>query len=331
MILKIQTPIGNYDIIIEKNILYEVKQHLNLNRKVLIITDSGVPKEYIELVKNQCQNAYLFTLPQGEKSKSFPYYQKIMQFLIENTFTRSDAIIALGGGVVGDLSGFVSSTYMRGIDFYNIPTTLLSQVDSSIGGKTAIDFMEIKNIIGTFYSPKKVLIDPNTLNTLNERQFYAGLVESIKMAATCNQDLFDLISNTTNLKDDIEQIIVQSLQIKKQVIEADVKEESIRKVLNFGHTVGHAIESYYQMEWLHGECVGVGMLYFSSLETRKKIEQVLKKFHLPIKTNIQKEDLFSLIVHDKKTNGEWIDIIYVNQIGEYQIRKIKLFDIQKYL
>ncbi len=331
MKINVQTKWGSYDILIQENLLKEVNKHLNLNRKILIVTDDGVPSEYIQIVQKQCKDAYLFTFPQGEKSKNIENYQAIMQYLIQNNFTRSDAIIAIGGGVVGDLSGFVSSTYMRGIDFYNIPTTLLSQVDSSIGGKTAIDFAGIKNIVGTFYQPKKVMIDTATLNTLSLRQVHAGLVESIKMAATMNKDLFYLIANTKDLKKDYQQIIYQSLLIKKQVVEQDEHEKNIRKVLNFGHTVGHAIESYYPMKWLHGECVGMGMLYFSSKQVYNEIEQVLKKYQLPTKIKIDVEELFSLICHDKKVNGDFIDVIYVDNIGEYKIQTLKLLEFKEYL
>ena len=189
---------------------------------------------------------------------------------------KVDAIIALGGGVVGDLSGFIASTYMRGIKFYNIPTTILSQVDYSIGGKTAIDFDHIKNIIGTFYQPHMVLIDPNTLNTLSPRQFNAGLVEAIKMACCFSKDLFNLIK-TCSLEEHIEEIIYKSLEIKKYVVTKDVLESSLRKVLNFGHTIGHGIESYYEGKLLHGECVSLGMLYFSSDSVKEELKTIYKK------------------------------------------------------
>ena len=218
MILSLDLKELSYDIVVEKGCLSIANKYLNLNRKVLIITDSGVPCEYSLMIKEQCLEGYIYTFNMGEENKCFETYKEILSYLIDKSFTRSDVIIAVGGGVVGDLSGFVASTYMRGIDFYNIPTTLLSQVDSSIGGKTAIDFNGVKNIIGAFYQPKKVLIDSNTLSTLDERLLSAGLAESIKMAATFNKELFDLIKNTNDLMDNIDEIIIESLKFYKFLI-----------------------------------------------------------------------------------------------------------------
>ena len=331
MIINVNTSSKNYDVIIEKNILEKVNNYLNLKRKVLIITDDGIPSSYVNTVKKQCLEPFVYVIKQGESSKNFENYQNILTFMIDKNFTRSDAIIAIGGGVVGDLSGFVSSTYMRGIDFYNIPTTLLSQVDSSIGGKTAIDLNGIKNIVGSFYQPSCVIIDPNTLKTLNPRQLHAGLVESIKMSVTFNIDLFNIIKKSENIFDDIEKIIYESLLIKKYVVENDEKESGLRRVLNFGHTIGHAIESYYNMNLLHGECVGLGMLFMSNETTKKQILEVLKKYNLPTTCKVDKEDFISLIAHDKKASGSKISIIYVEEIGSYKEEIINIGDLENYL
>ena len=331
MIINVNASSKNYDVIIEKNILEKVNNYLNLKRKVLIITDDGIPSSYVNTVKKQCLEPFVYVIKQGESSKNFENYQNILTFMIDKNFTRSDAIIAIGGGVVGDLSGFVSSTYMRGIDFYNIPTTLLSQVDSSIGGKTAIDLNGIKNIVGSFYQPSCVIIDPNTLKTLNPRQLHAGLVESIKMAVTFNIDLFNIIKKSENIFDDIEKIIYESLLIKKYVVENDEKESGLRRVLNFGHTIGHAIESYYNMNLLHGECVGLGMLFMSNETTKKQILEVLKKYNLPTTCKVDKEAFISLIAHDKKASGSKISIIYVEEIGSYKEEIINIGDLENYL
>ena len=170
MILTTKTSSGQYDIVINRGVLNNLKEYLNLNRKVLVVTDSGVPEVYAKTVAAQCGDGYIFTFLQGEESKNFETYQAILKQLALNGFTRSDCVMAVGGGVVGDMAGFAAATFMRGIDFYNIPTTVLSQVDSSIGGKVAIDFCGIKNIVGAFYPPKAVIIDPDTLKTLPQRQ-----------------------------------------------------------------------------------------------------------------------------------------------------------------
>ena len=243
MILPLNLGEQGYDIVVERGALSKIGEYINLNRKVLILTDSGVPEEYANTVKNMCQDGYIYVVSQGESSKSLENYQKILSFMVEKSFTRTDALVSVGGGVVGDLGGFVASSYMRGIDFYNVPTTLLSQLDSSIGGKVAVDLDGVKNIVGAFYQPKKVLIDSNTLKTLDSRQKMAGLCEGIKMAATSNSELFELIENSTNLDSDLEKIIIEGLKIKRDVVEKDPREKGLRRVLNFGHTIGHAIES----------------------------------------------------------------------------------------
>lgn len=319
MIIKVNTTQDDYDIVIEPQALDHIEEYLNLNRKVLIITDSGVPTIYSEKVLAKCKEGYIYTILEGEASKSIENFEKILGFMVEKAFTRTDAVVAVGGGVVGDLSGFVSSCYMRGIDFYNIPTTLLSQVDSSIGGKTAVDFKGVKNIVGSFYQPKKVVIDSTTLKTLSKRLCHAGLVEAIKMAAIYNEDLFSFIENSSDLEKDIDQIIYQSLLIKKDVVEKDPLEKNIRKILNFGHTFGHAIETLSNGSLYHGEAVGIGMLYFSSGDAYKRIFALLKKYELPTSTNHMINEMVDLVKHDKKASGDMISCIWVDKIGEYKI------------
>ena len=327
MKLTINCKTYSYDVIIQRNIINNVSEYLSLQRKVLILTDDGVPSEYVLKVSSQCLNPIIVTVKQGEQSKNIDNYQLVMNTLIENGFTRTDCLVSIGGGVVGDLGGFVSSTYMRGIDFYNIPTTLLSQVDSSIGGKTAIDYNGIKNIIGSFYTPKCVLIDPNTLKTLDKRQLHAGLVEAIKMACTCSSSLFEIISKSKNLENDIDEIIFQSLQIKQKIVEEDLEEKGLRRVLNFGHTLGHIIESASNYKLLHGECVGIGMLSFSSDKARKQIKKLLKKYNLPTSYDLSLKDIEEYLIHDKKKTGDYIWIVSVENIGSYELKKIKIDEL----
>ena len=327
MKLTINCKTYSYDVIIKRNILNNVSEYLSLQRKVLILTDDGVPSEYVLKISSQCLNPIIVTVKQGEQSKNIDNYQLVMKTLIEHGFTRTDCLVSIGGGVVGDLGGFISSTYMRGIDFYNIPTTLLSQVDSSIGGKTAIDYNGIKNIIGSFYTPKCVLIDPNTLKTLDKRQLHAGLVEAIKMACTCSSSLFEIISKSKNLENDIDEIIFQSLQIKQKIVEEDLEEKGLRRVLNFGHTLGHIIESASNYNLLHGECVGIGMLSFSSDKARKQIKKLLKKYNLPTSYDLSLKDIEDYLIHDKKKTGDYIWIVSVENIGSYELKKIKIDEL----
>lgn len=321
-----------YNVIVEKNSLNKIEEYLDLNRKVLILTDSGIPKEYVSKVLEKIKEGYVYEIPEGESSKSFDNFGKILDYLIEKQFTRTDCIVAVGGGVVGDLAGFVAASYMRGITFYNIPTTLLSQVDSSIGGKTAIDKNGVKNVVGAFYPPKCVVIDPVVLKTLDERQLHSGLVEAIKMGITSDKTLFELIKNSKNLFDDIEEIIVKALLVKKYVVEKDPHEKHLRKILNFGHTIGHAIESSGKFNTLlHGECVGLGMLYMVEESLKKELLTVLEKYNLPTTFEANDFDLFRYISLDKKRTGDNISIVYVTEIEHYEIKSIKLEEIKEYL
>ncbi len=330
MILRVETN-PSYDVVIERGALGNVAYLFNLDRKVLILTDDGVPFCYAQAISEVAKEAHIFVIPHGEQSKCMDSLQGILSFMLDNEFSRKDAIVAVGGGVCGDLGGFAASIYMRGIEFYNIPTTLLSMVDSSIGGKTAIDFEGYKNSIGTFYQPSKVLIDPDVLSTLDERQLHAGLVEAIKMAATFDGNLFKKIEQSNNIKDDIESIICGALLIKKRVVEEDTKESGIRKVLNFGHTIGHAIEACAQGKLLHGECVGIGMLYVTKGEAKNRIERLLLKYNIPTTWKVESDELMKYVVHDKKASNGSLDLILCNTIGSFEIKKIPVENLRNVL
>lgn len=328
MIIPVKTETSSYDIVLERGALAFAKKYLHLERKVLVVTDSGVPSEYTDRIVSECAEAVRVCFPEGEQSKNLDTFSHLLSVMIENNFTRGDCVVAVGGGVVGDISGFAASCYMRGIDFYNIPTTLLSQVDSSIGGKTAVDFKGVKNSVGTFYHPKKVIIDPNVLDTLDERQLHSGLAEIIKAAAIYDAELFSAVENTDNLKDALEKIIYRSLCIKKDVVEQDPHETGLRRVLNFGHTIGHAVEACSQGKMLHGECVAVGMIPMCGEEVRKRIKAVLKKYSLPTKSPFTSEELMPYILHDKKKTSSGINIVYVDRIGSFEIKNMSAFEIK---
>ncbi|MGI6716422.1 MAG: 3-dehydroquinate synthase [Eubacteriales bacterium] len=317
--MKLTVSLGqnSYDILVERGMLDSIGSLLNLNRRVLIITDDGVPAEYAQKVAGQSKNPFVFTIKSGEESKNIDSYKNILSYMVENNFTRTDCVVAVGGGVVGDLAGFAAATYMRGVDFYNIPTTLLSQIDSSIGGKTGINFGGFKNIVGAFYQPKRVIIDPDVLQTLPPRLFSNGLAEAIKMAATCDAKLFEIFEKE-DITGKIDEIIVKSLNIKKEVVEKDEKESGLRRVLNFGHTVGHAIESL-NTGLLHGECVALGMIPMSSPKARAKIIKALENTRLPSFYDYDAEKLIAAIAHDKKASGNNINIVYVEEIGSFKI------------
>ena len=319
----------SYDIIVEKGALQKADQYLNLDRKVLIVSDDGVPAQYASTIATFCKESYIVTLPQGENTKSFDSLQKLIKILLEKGFSRTDAVVAVGGGVIGDLSGFTAATFMRGIDFYNIPTTLLSMVDSSIGGKTAINFEGIKNCVGAFHQPKMVLVDPNVLSTLPDRQITNGLAEAIKMAATFDEELFTLIENK-DVKSHLEEIIQKSLAIKKSVVEQDEKESGLRRVLNFGHTIGHGIESFEGLHGLyHGECVALGMLPLCDKAVKERLLAIYRKVELPSDLCFDPNGVFEATTHDKKRDGDSIRIIYVPKIGSFEVQKVSISDFEK--
>ena len=330
MIIPLDLGKDSYDIILERGAIKKVGELLGIDkgRKVLVVTDTGVPAEYAETVAKGFNDSYIFTFPQGEKSKNFDTYREICEALMEHSFTRKDAVIAVGGGVVGDMAGFAAATYMRGIDFYNIPTTLLSQVDSSIGGKTAIDLGKIKNIIGAFHQPKKVIIDPDVLGTLPKRQIANGLAESIKIAANFDKDLFELFLDE-NYMDNIEKIIEGSLKIKRYVVEKDEKETGLRKVLNFGHTIGHGIEASAEFgELYHGECVALGMIPMCDENVKNKLITALKNVGLPTEYEYDKEKVYEALCHDKKSLGKSITVVKCKELGTFEFCEMTNEDLK---
>ena len=317
----------SYDILVERGILKNASEHLNLNRRALIVTDSGVPEQYAKIVAEQCKEGIIYTVEQGEASKSFDTFGKLLQTMLDHGFSRKDCVVAVGGGVVGDLSGFAASAYMRGIDFYNIPTTLLSQIDSSIGGKTAINLGGVKNIVGAFYQPKMVLIDPELLETLPQRQISNGLAEAIKMSLTSDEKLFELIENE-DIESNIDEVIIRSLNIKKSVVEQDERESGLRKILNFGHTIGHGIESSAGMASLyHGECVALGMLPMCSESIRDRVVRVLKKCNLYNTPDYSWDKIAEAAFHDKKVDGDTVTVTTVNQIGSFEMKKMRCLEV----
>ena len=313
---------NSYDIIVERGILEKAGEHINLNRRVLVVTDSGVPTIYAQTLAKHCKSPIICTVESGEASKSIETFTKLLRIMLDNDFSRKDCVVAVGGGVVGDLGGFVASLYMRGVDFYNVPTTVLSQVDSSIGGKTAVNLAGIKNIIGAFYQPKAVLVDPDTLQTLPKRQIVNGLMEAIKMGATSDKKLFDLFLEE-EWEENLDLIIEKALLVKKLVVEQDEKESHLRKILNYGHTIGHGFESAAYGRYLHGECVALGMLYMSSEEVQDQLCEIYEKleFDLPEFYTFDMEAVKEAITHDKKANHDTCSVVFVSEIGNGAIEE----------
>lgn len=313
-------------IYIERDSRLRLADYLNLDCKVMVVTDKGVPEVYQREVLEQCKEGYLFVAEQGEGTKSFPVYEQILNRLLELNFSRKDLVIALGGGVIGDLSGFVAGTFKRGMRFASIPTTTLSQIDSSIGGKVAVNVGEVKNVVGTFYHPEVVIIDLNTLKTLTPRHFHNGLVEAVKAGMIADSELFELFEKTDDVEEHLEEIITRALKVKKAVVEQDEKEQHLRKILNFGHTFGHAIESIYHLEgYYHGECVGIGMMMIlENEEIKNRLRNVLLKLEVPLEAVYDEDEVIDFIRKDKKANGEYVTIVQVEKIGESQLIPVEI-------
>ena len=317
----------SYNIYLGNDILKNSREFFGGQAKVMIISDNGVPKKYIDTVSNQFENSYVHIFSSGEKNKTIETYQEIISDLIRYNFSRSDTIIAIGGGLVSDVAGFVASSYMRGIKFYIISTTLLSAVDASIGGKTAINFNGIKNVVGAFYQPNGIIIDLETFDTLPERIFHEGFGEIIKIALTSDKHLFEMLEQDYPLED----IVYQAILNKKKIVEIDEKETNLRRILNFGHTVGHSLEALYQGEYYHGECVTMGMMYFLNDNLKIRVQKLLDKYQLPYKNNKQIDEIISYIKLDKKNDQEGIYIVEVNKIGNGQIGKINYEELYEIL
>lgn len=329
--MQIITELGknSYAVTIRRGALAQVGDYMDLRRKVLLVTDSGVPESYSQTVAKQCQTPVTVTIDQGEGSKNIRNFELLCRLMLEHGFTRTDCVVAVGGGVVGDLAGFAAASFMRGIDFYNIPTTVLSQVDSSIGGKVAIDLDNIKNCVGAFYQPKAVVIDPDVLKTLPQRQIAAGLAEALKMSITFDEQLFTKFE-TEDVWAQIDQIIAASVQIKANVVKQDEKEAGLRRVLNFGHTIGHGIETAGGLGQLyHGECVGLGMLPMCSDSLRPRVEAVLQKLGLPTTYQVDPEAVWQAMAHDKKLSGNTITVVYAPAPGSFQLQAMPLEDLKE--
>ncbi len=321
--LHVNLGVNSYDVIVGRNLLSNASEFFELNRRVLIVTDDGVPADYAQKIAACCANAKIITLSAGEGSKSIDGLKTLLSAMIEFDMDRKDCVVGVGGGVVGDLTGFAAACYMRGIDFYNVPTTVLSQVDSSIGGKTAIDYDGVKNIVGAFHQPKGVLVDVDTLNTLPARQIANGLAEAIKMSLTSDKALFERLESWTKeeIFANIEDVIVASLKIKKSVVEEDEKESGLRKILNFGHTFGHGVEAEEEMRGMfHGECVAVGMLPMCDGAVRARLVPVLEKVGLPTDYGGNVDNALKFVIHDKKCANSKVSAIYVPAIGSFEIK-----------
>jgi len=333
MKVTVNTPNKTYDILIDK------LPNIEIDSKVAIITNPKVSGLHINYLTNRlkAKELQIITLPDGEEYKNMDTVMWAMDRLFDAKFDRNSTLIAFGGGVVGDMTGFMASIFLRGVKFIQIPTTLLSMVDSSVGGKTGVNNKYGKNLIGSFYQPEAVYIDTHFLSTLDKREFAAGMAEIIKMAVMFDKKFFEDLKNG-NLS--LEETIKRAVELKAQVVSQDEKEKGIRSVLNYGHTFGHVIENLTNYKtYLHGEAVAIGMVmanelsrelgYLSEKEA-DEIKELLKKHNLPTSFKINNaEDFYNHFFLDKKTLDNNIKFIIPEKIGQYKI--VKNVDKEKVL
>lgn len=309
---------------------FEVKE-----RKVAVICDTNTERLFGEEVKNIlsgcCKRVILYAFPAGEEYKTLDTVKEIYKRLIEEKFDRKDLLVALGGGVVGDITGYAAATYLRGIDFIQIPTTLIAQSDSSIGGKTGVDFDGYKNMVGAFYMPKLVYMNVGVLKELDDRQFYAGFAEVMKHGLIKDAAFYEwLLDHMYEIfdrdMDVLEEMVMRSSGVKKLVVEKDPTEKGDRALLNFGHTIGHAIEKARHFEMLHGECIALGMVAAAfiswkresiSMEEYYEVRDMFVPFHLPISIDdIDPEEILTLTKSDKKMDGGQIKFVLLKKVGK---------------
>ncbi|MBR3363346.1 MAG: 3-dehydroquinate synthase [Solobacterium sp.] len=332
MEIKVYTKTKTYPVIQDRGILAKASEYIGKRGRVFLVSDDGVPEKWRTLLHSQYPEAHMHVFPHGEQAKNMATLQCLLEDMAEHQVARADTVVALGGGVVGDMAGFAAAVYKRGISYVNIPTTTLSQIDSSIGGKTAVDLAGIKNCVGAFWQPDMVLVDTDVLSTLPERHFSNGLAEAVKEGLTFDEDLFSIFEKD-DYRDHIDDIIHRCLLIKKGIVERDEREEGERKLLNFGHTIGHAYEASHGLtEYLHGECVGMGMLaIMDNVGLKERLKAVLQRLHLPISCANDKEEVFRLLRNDKKADHNRITIVQVDEIGKGYLKEVMIDSLREKL
>lgn len=342
--IRVQTS-ASYDIYIERGLIKncgDIIANTVKTRKIAVISDNIVDKLYYDIIETSLKKSGFtvskFVFPAGEASKSTETLNRIYDFLCENNITRSDCIIALGGGVVGDITGFAAATFLRGLDYIQIPTTLLAQIDSSVGGKTAIDLPCGKNLVGAFKQPKCVICDSNVLSTLSDEIMSDGMAEAIKYGMIRDPELFDLIAShkLENVNEIIDDIVYKSISIKRDVVENDEFDTGERMILNFGHTLGHAIESYYNYQtFTHGSAVAIGMCMITEKGCEKnildKLISCVNAYNLPHCCNAPVNELIKLCSNDKKRESDNINFILCQKIGQASIHKVSVSEFEKFI
>lgn len=344
--VKVST-IPSYEILIERGLIKNagalIKNVTNA-AKAFVITDTNVGKLYADTIisslKENGFDADLFVYEAGEKSKNLNTISQMYSRMADFNMSRKDIVVALGGGVCGDMAGFAASTYMRGINFVQIPTSLLAQVDSSVGGKTGVDITQGKNLVGAFHQPILVIIDPDTLKTLPEYYINDGMAEVIKYGCIKDSGLFKTLEDE-NALDIIDDVIERCVSIKRDVVNRDEKEAGERMLLNFGHTLGHSLEKIYNFDGLsHGQAVAIGMVMITRASEKagltengslERIVDLCKKYNLPVSDTADIKEIAKYCASDKKASGAGVNLVLLKKIGESFIRKTPLSELEDFI
>ncbi len=337
---------GSYDVIIGNGIMDSVGERCKRLFgicKAVIVTDDNVAPLYLERVKNSFEGAgyetVSFIFKNGEESKNIETLSQLLEFMAENRVTRSDTVVALGGGVTGDMAGFAAAVFLRGIRFVQIPTTLLAMVDSSVGGKTAVDLKSGKNLAGAFYQPDAVFCDYSALDTLEPEIFSEGMAEVIKYGVIFDKKLFECVKKG-DVKSDIEKIITRCVELKRDVVESDEHDKGERQLLNFGHTIGHAVEKCSNFGISHGNSVAIGMVIAAKASFNMgwvkenctyEIIEALKNNSLPVKSEYSADELFDVTLNDKKRAGDSISLVIPEKLGKCILKKVPVSQVLEFI
>lgn len=339
----------SYNVFVGRDLLVKTGELVDKVKKpckVLIITDAKVSEIYgSKVAKSMAENGFKtfdFVVKRGETSKSIAIFENILEYMAENKFHRDDLIIALGGGVVGDLAGFVAAVYNRGIDFVQIPTTFLSAIDSSVGGKTALNLKSGKNLVGAFKQPILVICDLNSFNTLEDKYFKDGIAEAIKYSILKDEEMFQHFEeHQVDFKDEkIEEIVIKSIEYKREIVREDEFDTGLRQLLNLGHTIGHSIEIAKNYEITHGHAVAIGTYMIAKAASKKgycesvvseRIKNAIIKNGLDYKIDISVEDLFKNALKDKKATSDSITLVIPEKIGKCKLEKVSLSELKEFI
>lgn len=331
-IINIHSKYGNYNVVLDSKLENIISTNIDLNRNYFAFIDENIPAKFVDLLIRSIPHLAIYKLQGGEQVKTFEWYERLTYYLLSNDVKKDDCLIAVGGGTITDLIGYLAATYKRGIDYISVPTTTLAMIDASIGGKTAINVENTKNAVGIIYPPINVLIGLDTLDSLEERHINNGLLEALKMGIICDSNLYNMFLDDV-IKERLEAIIQASIINKKKIVEQDEEDKKgIREILNFGHTLGHAFELNESLGLLHGEAIANGILIVSKDSNFfSEYKSILNKLNCPIIDKVDIDQTINSLLNDKKINKNGIHLVISDAIGTAKVIKTDINQIKEML